>query len=266
MNATVALSLNFNYQYLKPFLKSYAENVNGDLFLVTDLHPGQIEVKSNKFHFINFSELAQRYKVASLTPYNLKPVLFYLYLKELAKTSKYKTALLTDVDVVFQKDPFDEYVKRFDPADMVLSEERRLYSECDTNSIWYRQGYNETYSLVKDKKILNCGVTIGPIEGLIDYQKKVAAELSKVLARRNYFAYDQVILNHLTYVDKQLHFNVLAHLNDFIIHLSQAEEGAETYAIKDELVINTTTNAPYVILHQFDKRELLKPFIVKKYD
>ena len=157
MNAAIALSLNFPYTYLKPYLKSFIDKVDADLFLITDLTPEQIPLTSSKIHIVNFTELSKKYNVASLTPYNLKPVLFYLYLKELTKDQKYTNALLTDVDVIFQEDPFTVYKKNY-TKELVLGEERHYYRDCQTNSIWYNQGYTSTYSQVKDKKILNCGV------------------------------------------------------------------------------------------------------------
>jgi len=37
MNSVVALSIGFTFDYIKPFLKSFNEQVDGTLFLVTDL-------------------------------------------------------------------------------------------------------------------------------------------------------------------------------------------------------------------------------------
>ena len=267
MNAAIALSLNFPYTYLKPYLKSFIDKVDADLFLITDLISEQIPITSNKLHIVNFSELAKKYNVASLTPYNLKPILFYLYLKELNKDKKYTKALLTDVDVIFQDDPFTVYKKNYTENELVLGEERHYYRDCQTNSIWYNQGYASTFNQVKDKKILNCGVTIGPIESLIEYQKKVAKELAIVLARQNYFAYDQVILNHFTYITKELDFKLLPHGNDFIVHLSQEDEIQDlSLWVKDNIIYNPYTNNPFVIIHQFDKKKGLKEFVVSKYE
>jgi hypothetical protein len=267
MNITIALSLNFPYTYLKPYLKSFIANVSSDLFLITDLSREQIPLTSNKLHIVNFSELAKKYKVANLTPYNLKPVLFYLYLKELNKDKKYNNALLTDVDVIFQDDPFSIYEKNYTENKLILGEERHFYKNCQTNSIWYNQGYASTFKQVEDKKILNCGVTIGPIKSLIEYQKKVAEELSIVLARQDYFAYDQVILNYFTYVTKDLEFKILPHGNDFIVHLSQEDEITDlSLWIKDNIIYNPYTNNPFVIIHQFDKKKGLKEFVVSKYE
>lgn len=267
MNAAISLSVNFQYDYLKPYLKSFNDSVDADLFMITDHNTTTIPLKTNKIHFINIFELIKKHNVANLTPYNLKPVLFYLFLKELKTKNKYKNILLTDVDVIFQNDPFVIYDNNFAEAGLVLCEERHFYKDCQTNSIWFKQGYNEYYELVKDKKILNCGVTIGPIDELIEYQKKVAKELGIVLARQNYFAYDQVILNHFTYVTKTLQFKTLSHLNDYIVHLSQEDEITDlSLWIKDNIICNPKTGNPFTIVHQFDKKKGLKEFVIKKYE
>jgi len=267
MNAAISLSLNFPWEYLKPYLKSFEDKVNADLYFITDHTPDTIPLKSNKIHFVNFFDLVKKYNIANLTPYNLKPILFYLYAKELKNTEKYKNILITDVDVIFQNDPFEVYKQQFKDTGLVLCEERHFYKDCQTNSIWYKQGYAETYDVVKDKKILNCGVTIGPIEQLIEYQKKVSQELGVVLARQNYFAYDQVILNHFVYATKTLNFNILSHLNDYIVHLSQEDEIQDlSLWIKDNIICNPKTGNPFTIIHQFDKKKGLKEFVIKKYE
>ena len=152
MNAAISLSVNFKYDYLKPYLKSFNECVDADLFMITDHNSHTIPLNSKKIYFINVFDLIKKYNVATLTPYNLKPVLFYLFLKELKKTNKYKNILLTDVDVVFQNDPFVVYNNNFANCGLVLGEERHFYKDCETNSIWFKQGYNEYYDQVKDKK------------------------------------------------------------------------------------------------------------------
>lgn len=267
MNAAISLSVNFQYDYLKPYLKSFNECVNADLFMITDHNTTTIPFKTNKIHFINVFELIKKHNVANLTPYNLKPILFYLFLKELKTTNKYKNILLTDVDVIFQNDPFIVYNKNFANSGLVLCEERHFYKDCQTNSVWFKQGYNEYYEQVKDKKILNCGVTIGPIDDLIDYQKKVAIELGAVLARQNYFAYDQVILNYFTYITKTLQFKTLSHPNDYIIHLSQEDEITDlSLWLKNNIICNPKTGNPFTIIHQFDKKNGLKEFVIKKYE
>jgi len=267
MNCTIALSLGFNYNYLKPFLKSFNDNVDGVLFLVTDLDCSSLPIDQKKIQIINYYKFAEKHNIRSLTPYNLKPIVFYLLLKEIKAQTNCQTALMTDVDVIFQKDPFVEYAKKFPANSTVLAEERNYFRDCDTNTTWYKFGYSESYDGVKDKKILNCGVTIGNIDKLIDYQKQVATELSIILPQRNYFAYDQVILNLLTYVRKSLQLEILPHGDEFLIHLSAADEKND---LSEKWICNNLLTKPgqqpFAIVHQYDKKDLTKAFFTKKYE
>lgn len=264
MNSVVALSLGFNYGYLKPFLKSFNEQVDGTLFLVTDLDPSSIPLNQEKIQIINFHKFAAKHNIKNLTPYNLKPIVFYLLLKEIQKQTKSEISLLTDVDVIFQNDPFAEFSSRFTSDDIVLAEERNCYKDCETNATWYKVGYSDSYDVVRDKKILNCGVTIGNIAKIIDYQKQVATELSIILSQKNYFAYDQVILNLLAYVRQSIHLKALPHENDYMIHLSAAEEMGAEWISNGQLA--KPGCKPFTIVHQYDKKNLTKGFFPKKYE
>jgi hypothetical protein len=265
-NCIVSLSVNFSSDYLKPYIKSFIENVDSDLILLTDHDEKTLPSTSSKIKIKNIFDLIKKYKIPNLTPYNLKPVIFYLVMKELNKTKEYKNILLTDVDVIFQEDPFKYYINNFNEDIMVLAEEKKLYKDCETNTFWYKQGYENFYDKVKDKKILNCGVTIGPIDQMIDYQKKVTDELGVVLSRRNYFAYDQVILNHLTYIEKSLNFKVLSHFNDFIVHFAQEDNIKKLSDLeKNGKICNPKTDSPFVIIHQYDKNENLKEYFLNKF-
>jgi len=263
MNTVVALSLNYQYDYLKPFLKSFTDNVDANLFLITDNK--DIPNICDRVHLVDVFSLIQKYKITKLTPYNLKPVLFYLFLKEKQKEN-YNTALITDVDVVFQKEPFIEYKSNHSNGELVLGEERHYYKNCDTNSWWFKEGYAFAYEQVADKKILNCGVTIGPIDKLVLYQQKVTSELSSLLTKRDFFAYDQVILNYLTYVTKTLDFKLLPHGNNFVVHLSQEDEITDlTKWIKNDMIYNHNTGEDFTVIHQYDKKKGIKEFVQNKY-
>lgn len=267
MNSVVALSIGFTFDYIKPFLKSFNEQVDGTLFLVTDLAPANIPLDLKKIQIINFYKFIEKHNIVKgLTPYNLKPIIFYLLLKEIQKQTDCNITMLTDVDVIFQGDPFIKFNDQYTKNDVVLAEERNSYKDCETNSIWYKVGYADSYDTVKDKKILNCGVTIGSISKIIDYQKQVAQELSIILSQRNYFAYDQVILNLLTYVRKTLDLKILPFGNDFIIHLSAArEEDYNTEWLRNNFFAEPGKE-PYTIVHQFDKKNITKEFVPKKYE
>jgi hypothetical protein len=252
MNITVALSINYGRKNLLPFLKSYDKYASGDLYLITD-RPEQF-TGFKKVKTVNIFDMAKKYKVnLTLTPFNLKPILYYLFLKDFKEDCN---VFLTDVDVVFQDDPFKVLDKV--PTDtFIICEEKKLYSECDTNTIWFNMGYREHYDKVVNEKILNCGITLGNIRSVTDYQKQVAHELQKVLARQYYFAYDQVILNVLYYVTKSISPTILPHGNEYIVHLAHVDNEELTKENVKNALLYASNNEPYPIVHQFNERPVL---------
>lgn len=252
MNITVALSLNYGRKNLLPFLKSYDKYASGDLYLITD-RPDQFTGFA-KIKTVNIFDFAKKYKISlNLTPYNLKPILYYLFLKDFKEDCN---VFLTDVDVVFQDDPFKVLDKV--PTDtFIICEEKKLYSECDTNTTWFNMGYASEYDKVKDQKILNCGITLGSRESVMDYQKQVAYELQKVLARQYYFAYDQVILNVLYYVFKSIKPTILTHGNNYVVHLAHVSDDELTKENVKNAKLYAPNEEPYPIVHQFNERPVL---------
>ena len=191
--------------------------------------------------------------------FNLKPVLFYLILKSLKGVDN---VLLTDVDVVFQQDPF-LILDKIKTDTFIVCEECVLYKDNDTNTTWFNAGYYEEYENVKNQKVLNCGVTIGNYNAMLDYQKQVAKELEYILAVRPYFAYDQVILNVLTYSRKTLNPTIIPHDTHYISHMHfLKDEDLTNYPFKDKKIYSPN-NEPYIVIHQFNENKTINDFIHK---
>jgi hypothetical protein len=252
MNITIALSINYGRKNVLPFLKSYNKYASGDLYLITD-RPDQF-TGFEKVKTVNIFDMAKKYKInLNLTPFNLKPILYYFFLKDFKEDCN---VLLTDVDVIFQEDPF-KILEKVKTDTFIICEEKKLYSECDTNTTWFNMGYSPDYDKVKDKKILNCGITIGSKESIKDYQKQVAYELQNVLARQYYFAYDQVILNVLYYVFNSIKPTILTHGNDYIVHLAHVSDNELTNDNVKNAKLYASNDEPYPIVHQFNERPVL---------
>lgn len=251
-NITIALSLNYKRKNITPFLKSFEKYASGKLYLITD----QVNEFTgfSKIIPVNIFEMSKKYRInLNLTPFNLKPILYYFFLKDYKDECN---VLLTDVDVVFQDDPF-KILDEVSTDTFIICEENKLYSECDTNTTWFNMGYASDYDKVKDKKILNCGITIGNKESIKDYQKQVSYELQKVLARQYYFAYDQVILNVLYYVFDSIKPTILSHGNDYIVHLAHVKDSDLTDENVKDTKLYAANNKLYPIVHQFNERPLL---------
>ena len=258
MNVGIALALDYKKEDILPFLNSYEKNSSGILYLITN----NVDQYANysKIKTIDIFVLAKQYNInlSCLTVFNLKPVLFYLFLKTLK--NKCTNALLTDVDIVFQQDPF-LILDEIKTDSFIICEECVAYKDNDTNTTWFNAGYHEEYESVKNQKVLNCGVAIGKYDAVLDYQKQVAKELEHILAVRPYFAYDQVILNLLTYSRKTLNPTILPHNTHFISHMHfLKDEDLTNYPFKDG-VMYSPDNKPYIVIHQFNENKIINNFI-----
>ena len=262
MNIGIALALDYKKENLLPFLNSYEKNSSGKLYLITNRVDQYLGYKN--ITPINIFEVAKKYNVnlSSLTVFNLKPVLFYLILKSLKGIDN---VLLTDVDVIFQQDPFT-ILNDVKTDTFIISEECTLYKDNDANTVWYKAGYHEEYDIVENKKVLNCGITVGKYDAVLDYQKQVAKELQYILSIRPYFAYDQVILNVLTYSRKTLTPTILAHNNHYISHMHfLKDEDLPNYSFTDGIMKSPEGN-PYVIVHQFNENKTVNDFFHKTWN
>lgn len=262
MNISIALALKYEKKDIAPFLNSYEKYASGDLYLVTDRVDQYYGFK--KIKPLNISEVAAEFNIRAyaLTVFNLKPILFYLLLKKLSKKLKIENALLTDVDLIFQNDPF-KLIEETDTKTFIICEEKKYYSECDTNTTWFNAGYYENYEEVKNKKILNCGFTVGKLNFVLDYQKQVANELQRILATRPYFAYDQVILNVLTYVTKTIKPTIITHGNPYIVHMHHMSNDELIPSIFQNNLIYAPNKKPYFVVHQYNEKEVASNFVKK---
>lgn len=259
MNIGIALALNYKKEDITPFLKSYEKYASGELLLVTNT-PNEFETNT-KIKTVNIFDLAKQYNInlQALTVFNLKPIIFYILLKEY-KNKNFKNVVLSDVDLFFQYDPF-LLITQTHTKNFLICEEKKTYKECDTNTTWFNAGYSEIYKDVENKKILNCGFTVGSIESVLEYQKQVAYELQKILATRPYFAYDQVILNVLTHSTKTLQPTILEHGNPYIVHMHHMDPSELTPNIFTEEFLLNKQGTPYCVVHQYNEKEQGNKFV-----
>lgn len=264
MNITLAVALNYNRSDIAPFLNSFEKNVSGELYLITNNLNILTDGNYSKIKLLDIQDIVNHFNInlQNLTVYNLKPVIFYLTLKKLKEKLSYDKVILTDVDLFFQYDPFT-LLDLISTKTFIICEEKKLYSECDTNTTWFNAGYHEIYNDVKDKKILNCGFTLGYTEAVIGYQKQVAHELQKILSYRPYFAYDQVILNVLTYSKKTLTPTILPHGNPYIVHMHHMSAEELVSDFFTDLEILNKDKKPYCVVHQFNEKEQGNNFVQK---
>jgi hypothetical protein len=265
MNITVALALDYKRTDIAPFLNSFQKYSSGVLYLITN----QINILENKKYskikLVNIFDLIKQFNINihNLTVFNLKPVIFYLFLKQYKTKVDIKKVILTDVDLFFQYDPF-VLLDKIKTETFLIAEEGKKFFECDTNTTWFNAGYHEQYDKVKDQKILNCGFTVGYYDAVLDYQKQVVTELQHILATRPYFAYDQVILNVLTYSTKTITPTILPHGNPYVAHMHYQSPNLLTPEYFTSEMLNEEKK-PYCVIHQYNDKEIANNFVQKKW-
>jgi len=267
MNVTVALALDYNRLDIAPFLNSFEKHASGELYLVTNKLDLLKDKKYTKIKLVDIFDLVKHFKIniQNLTVFNLKPIIFYLFLKHYKSKIDIQKVILTDVDLFFQYDPF-LLLDKIKTETFIIGEEGKRYAECETNTTWFNAGYSEIYEKVKNEKILNCGFTIGYYDKILDYQKQVAQELQYILACRPYFAYDQVILNVLTYCTKTIQPTILLSGNPYLVHMHymSPEYLIPEYFDNKKGILNEQKE-PYCIVHQYNDKKIADEFVFKNW-
>jgi hypothetical protein len=142
--------------------------------------------------------ITEKYNVdLTLSPYTLKVIMFYLYLKH---HSVADNVYMTDfTDVLFQGDIFEDMVE----DKVTLFSEENIIGKCQTNSTWVKVCYNQDIlGLLKDKPILNGGCILGKRELVINLLKEMCIESTNIISRiGNYQNIDQAILNKVVHFD-----------------------------------------------------------------
>lgn len=198
-------------------------------------------------NIIDANSLAKQYNVdVNLSPYTLKVIFFYLYIKHISKATNLFMCDLTDVYI--QKNVF-ELIQNSKPY---ISSENSPIETCNTNTAWLNLCYNsDIYNILKSKEILNGGMYLGERLGLIELFKELCLELSLIISRiGNYLIPDQAALNKLVYFDFY-RYNIS---RDFSL-LNLAHYSNVDVPYKNKMFI-FSNNTPYVI-HQYKVNETL---------
>lgn len=256
-NICLALSVNYPITFLHPFIKSFQKFADGILYLVTDI-PEKHFACYSKIRAVSLQDLYKKYNItANLTAFNLKPIIFYLLLKELNQAQK---VLISDVDVIFQSNPFDFNTDN----NFYICEEKKIFSQCEVNLTWLKVSYPEYEQALLQKRILNSGVVYGARQTIQNYFKFMIGELQNLLPRCNYPILDQIILNILYYVRGNIEPIILPHNNKHIVHLSQEDKSIITTKNIDNTTFVLNNNISTVV-HQYNKQPFLDTFFKQLY-
>jgi hypothetical protein len=206
-------------------------------------------------NYISDTEISNRFKIqTTLSPYTLKVIYFYLYLKYY--TTSTNTFLCDFTDVFFQKNPFNLILCN---NTVYVTSENHLIGQCQTNSTWLNLCYNsDVLHLLAKHNIVNGGIIFGNRKHCTNLLGEMCIDMSEIISRiGNYQNIDQASLNKCVYFDKE-RYTILENYEIFnLAHFSDA-----TLNIGKEYRINN--KVPYVI-HQYDVLKQLETSLQKEF-
>jgi len=170
--------------------------------------------------------------------------------------NKYNNVLITDIrDVVFQKDPFDEFHKGL----MVFEEDGNLPLGMEKlyNSMWIEElfGKNEL-SEVAEFPILCAGTTMGNTDSIIHYLNKFE-ELIYNSKRIDIFGSDQGIHNYLCRMIIKSLCEISKNGEGPVLTMGPSlKEGVDFLISERGQVINLSSKV-IPLLHQYDRHSVL---------
>jgi hypothetical protein len=264
-NLTIALMSGYkDFTNIKVFISSIAK-------IHTDIHVLYKDVGTDiidnikKFYpnvkLVDYSSYYIKYKInTSLSIYNVKYFIIYLYIKYHLK-DQYDYILLSDInDVYVQSDPFKTELN-----DINLFAEKLKIGQCITNALWYAQCYGyKQLSIDYDKPIINNGVIIIKHSDILLYLKLFVNELQSIIIKSGAKQSDQAVA---TYCYNNYFFdwrNVTLHLmpNNTCAHLAQDVELNnifEAITIRDNKIYYN--NLLPSIIHQYNRYSKLNDIL-----
>ena len=242
---------------IKVFVKSAKKFCDKLTIICSQLDTALIEfLKEHDVNLVEASELANKFNVdVSLSPYTLKVIYFYLYVKSISDSTNVYMCDFTDI--YFQKNLFD-LISTDKPY---VTSENFLINKCQTNTTWINICYNhDIYGLLNRYEILNGGSILGKREGVVSLLKEMCLDMTQIISKvGNYQNIDQASLNKVVYFDK-FRYNILSNFE--IANLAHFGN-AEVVLKSDNVKING--KQPFVI-HQYDVIKQLEQFLYEQFN
>jgi hypothetical protein len=257
MNEVITYGQNYGLtKGIKIFAKSSKRVDATTTVLGLNLKDDAIQfLKDNGFNYVDVKPLAEKHGVnLSLSPYTLKVILFYLYVKNVSTADN--VFLCDFTDIFFQKNIFIEKRNK-----ATVFTEGELIGNCPTNSTWINLCYNQDiFGLLKNKEIINGGAILGPRNKCVDLLKEMCLDSSVVIAKiGNYQNIDQAILNKVVYFDAPT-YEICG--PSFVLNMAHHDKKTPIRVESD--YINTHIKAygsiPAVV-HQYDVNKEIEKFI-----
>lgn len=253
MNEIITYGQNYKFvPGIKVLIKS-AKRFCDKLTLINFDLPSDVVSFCNEqnVNIVDAKSLAKQYNVdTNLSPYTLKVIFFYLYIKHISNATNVFMCDLTDVYV--QGNVFQAILNN----KPYVSSEYNLIGKCETNTTWMNLCYNsDIFNLLKTKEILNGGMYLGTRISLTSLFKELCLELTQVISRiGNYLIPDQAALNKMVYFDLY-NYNII---RDFsLLNLAHCNK-SDIKIHNNEIYFNECL--PYII-HQYKVVNKLEEFL-----
>lgn len=178
---------------------------------------------------------------------NARIAFYYKYLK----TNRFDNIFITDVrDVVFQADPFDEFIGG---CNVFNENEFVKISDCQWNSSWIKEGYGEgELRNIGAKEIYCVGTILADYESIMLLLAKMLKACIDWKGRMNIYGPDTGSFNYL--IHNGLVDNLVKRKNGEIV-LTVSPETYDKIRITPEGVIYN--NFKPAVIHQYDRLNLL---------
>ena len=250
-NLILSAAFGFGVQQLELFLKSLRKFYKDDICFVVGINDLKLEEELKKYNCTTLKMNVDKRDI-QLKRYEI----FYDYLKN----SNYDNILCCDSrDIYFQSNPFEFNFKK--PINFF--QEDVLIKDCPYNSNWILKTYEKKgYELVKNKTKLCSGTILGQKEKMLDYLNIMKNNIEK-------FKYKKTLKYLLTFRRDpegrgcdQGHANYIVNndlIKDYSFYSNENGPVATVFYLKkikfdkNSNLLNSS-NVPYSIVHQYDKR------------
>lgn len=253
------------FSKIELFIKSALKTGSDVHILYNNINASIINSLSGKYQkakFISYDSYFSKHNINNtLSPFNLKYIILYLYMKHYLK-DQYEYIMFSDVnDVYIQSNPF---VKGYN--DINAFAERLKIGQCITNALWCVQSYGyKQLTLDYDKPIINSGVVIIKHSCILNFLKEFLGELTKMLGRVKLDIGDQVTFTYFynNILKDRKDVTIYSFPDEVCVHLAQDVEMRDIHERINfkEGKIYYNDIAP-CILHQYNRYPTLEQYLL----
>lgn len=269
-NLIISAFTNYNYNQLKPYLKSIDENVGpcDKIMVVGNTNDETIE-----------KLIEHGWQIQTLTDSNIPiHVGRFLYIYEYLRNfhEQYKWIVSTDVkDVIFQGDPFQwmELTSLTSDFQLVAGSESIRYKD----ESWGDENLMQTYGkFVHERFKDNIIYNVGTLGGSSEYIKDLVFQIFFNGVNRPIKIVDQAVFNVLLQTQPYKNVTYFADQKDgWACQAGTTVDPSKIEGFRPNLteaepewkdgVVYTSTGKPFVIVHQYDRVPEWKKYFAEKY-